>query len=77
MRVAQRRSRCIRFLLVLVVWGVPALAHAQDEAPTAPDETYDQVVVFAFVAGEPVAMHMLGRTFEAGGGGSSRNIQSR
>ena len=31
MRVAQRRSRCIRFLLVLVVWGVPALAYAQDD----------------------------------------------
>ena len=37
MRVAQRRSRCIRFLLALVIWSAPALAHAQDEAPPLSD----------------------------------------
>ena len=52
-------------VIALAFWILPAFANAQEEAPTAPDEKYDQVVVMAVMTGEPAAMHMLGRTFEA------------
>ena len=72
MRVAQRRSRCICFLLVLVVWGVPELAYAQDlsdfaldNAPTKPTATFRDVSRQA-TTGEPVFQSFLGSAYTHG-----------
>ncbi len=51
--------------IALAIMGVPASASAQDEAPTAPDENFNTLVAMA-MTGEPEALSILGRTFEAG-----------
>ena len=57
--------RLLALIVLVAIWSVPVLAHAQDEAPTSPDENYETVTVMA-MTGEPEALSILGRTFEDG-----------